>query len=63
MTVRNADKRHPSNQGFRGRGASATGLDRVSCGWRDGIGPGFATGVTQKVADTVSVLGSGRYCR
>jgi hypothetical protein len=43
--------------------ASRSGLDRVSCAWRDAVGPGYAVGVTQDVAVTLSRLGSAGYCR
>jgi hypothetical protein len=41
----------------------ATGIDRVSCSWRDAVGPGFVVGVTEGVAQVVSPLDSTRYCR
>ena len=62
MPLRIADNR-PTNPASPGKRPSSTGLDRVSCSWRDAVGPGFATGVSQRVADTLAVLGSGRYCR
>ena len=42
---------------------SASGTDRVSCAWKDGVGPGFAVGLTDGVARLVSPLGSDSYCR
>lgn len=42
---------------------SHTGIDRVSCAWRDAVGPGYVVGVTEGVARVVSELGSSRYCR
>ena len=42
---------------------STAGTDRVSCAWKDGVGPGFAVGLTEGVARLVSPLGSDNYCR
>jgi hypothetical protein len=40
-----------------------SGLDRLSCAWRDAVGPGYVVGVTQDIAATLSVLDSAAYCR
>jgi hypothetical protein len=47
----------------RANASSKSGIDRVSCAWRDAVGPGYAVGVTEGVARTVSGLDSGKYCR
>lgn len=47
----------------RANASSGSGLARASCAWRDAVGPGYAIGVTEGVARTVSALDSGRYCR
>lgn len=40
-----------------------SGLERSSCSWKDAIGPGYATGVTQGLAQMMTSLDSERYCR
>ena len=39
------------------------GLDRGSCSWRDAVGPGFVTGPSQAVLDTVAYTARLGYCR
>lgn len=42
---------------------STSGIDRTSCSWKDAVGPGYVTGVTQGLVQMVSPLDSERYCR
>jgi hypothetical protein len=48
---------------MKGSQSTATGIDRISCAWRDAVGPGFAIGFTDRVASVVLPLGADKYCR